>query len=1192
MTGAGISGGTIDLVTGDMLFIVETPESLVNAAAGAPAGWANSIATTTGNIYAFRAENAGDYSSGFFRLVMNDPAVNESRGITLVESDTYIGDTWVNAGDFLYAQTGNIQKNQIFWYDTSANASFLLIDGADIGISGSGGSSRVIRGIELIETSTIVSGVPLNSGNILLTADDENEQVGNNNLSVKQQDVFILNITATTLGSGTTLATASMLFDGDDVSFEDTNEHLDALTLFVRGSGTNQAPVLGTSDAAASYIENNPHVIVDGSITLSDADSTDFNGGILSVSLSAGGATGDRLSIFNQGGGAGQIGVSGDDVTFGGVIIGSFSGGLNSADPLVINLNANANVAATQTLLRNITFGNVSDNPSMLARTVSYVLNDGDGGTSNVISQTVNVTAVADAPVAVNDYSGLDFDGIDDYVAIADSASLTMTSTMTMEAWIKADASANVNRMMINKEGEYEVALFSDGTLNWAFANTDPGWTWHNTGYVVADGEWTHIAVAYDNGVVSTYVNGTLVDLYNGSGPIGDAHATFDELRIGGRSNIPADKYFDGQIDEVRIWNTARTQGQIVAAMDQVLGGAEAGLAGYWNFNEGSGSNVADLTGNGNTGTLTDGGAGTAGPQWTGYSTDQNAQINIAVANGVLANDLDGDGDALIVTQVNGNVTYVGSEITLPVSGAKLTLQSTGDFVYDPNGAFDYLDAGQIDTDSFTYQVEDGNGGTDTATVTIRITGTADAPVTSNVSTSGDEDATSISITLTGSDVDGDVDYFQLNSLPANGTLYTDATLLTVAAISTDYAATAEALTFYFVPDLNWYGIASFQFVAKDNSGLLDATPATATITVNAVNDDVLVSGAVSGGAVIEDGTAQALGTVDFTDVDLTDDHLVSEVLKSTNYGTSMGSFSVVETTDTTGTGTGGVVSWTYDIDNAAAQQLAMGQVVTEVYTITIDDQNGDTVSQDITITITGTNDAPVISGGPDTDNLTETNAALISSGMLTVGDVDTTDQVTAAVDSLAISGTSNRADAAAPSDAALLAMFSVAPTAILDGIENSDTLSWTFNSGSEEFNYLAVGETLILEYTVKASDDDGTPLNDTETVTITITGSNDAPTATNLNTADAYTEDTLLDLTDIVTGDLDTDTVTVTLTLSDVAAGELSIGTSGLVTSTFAGGVWTASGAIADVNTLLVGVTIYTGTELQQQFHHHHQCR
>ena len=68
--------------------------------------------------------------------------------------------------------------------------------------------------------------------------------------------------------------------------------------------------------------------------------------------------------------------------------------------------------------------------------------------------------------------------------------------------------------------------------------------------------------------------------------------------------------------------------------------------------------------------------------------------------------------------------------------------------------------------------------------------------------------------------------------------------------------------------------------------------------------------------------------------------------------------------------------------------------------------------------------------------------------------------------------------------------MLSVSPTTILDGTENSATLNWDFNSGTEAFDYLATGETLILTYTVKAVDDDGTPLSDTETVTITITGS------------------------------------------------------------------------------------------------------
>src|SRR5262249_2204452 len=86
----------------------------------------------------------------------------------------------------------------------------------------------------------------------------------------------------------------------------------------------------------------------------------------------------------------------------------------------------------------------------------------------------------------------------------------------------------------------------------------------------------------------------------------------------------------------------------------------------------------------------------------------------------------------------------------------------------------------------------------------------------------------------------------------------------------------------------------------------------------------------------------------------------------------------------------------------------------------------------------------------------------------------------------------------------------------------------------------------------------------------------NDAPTATNLNAAETYTEDTPLDLIDIVVSDVDSTTVTAMLTLSNVAAGSLTTGTSGAVTSTYNAntGVWTATGAITDVNSLLAGVT------------------
>jgi hypothetical protein len=106
-----------------------------------------------------------------------------------------------------------------------------------------------------------------------------------------------------------------------------------------------------------------------------------------------------------------------------------------------------------------------------------------------------------------------------------------------------------------------------------------------------------------------------------------------------------------------------------------------------------------------------------------------------------------------------------------------------------------------------------------------------------------------------------------------------------------------------------------------------------------------------------------------------------------------------------------------------------------------------------------------------------------------------------------------------------------------------------------------------------------------TDTAALTVTAVDDPPSATNLSAAESYTEDTTLDLVDIVASDIDSANVTATLTLSDLAAGSLSTGTSGAVTSTFSAGVWTASGALGDVNSLLAGVTFVPAAEFTSSF-------
>ncbi len=106
-----------------------------------------------------------------------------------------------------------------------------------------------------------------------------------------------------------------------------------------------------------------------------------------------------------------------------------------------------------------------------------------------------------------------------------------------------------------------------------------------------------------------------------------------------------------------------------------------------------------------------------------------------------------------------------------------MTVNAAGDFTYDPNGGFEYLDSGQRAADTFTYQIDDGNGGTETATVTVTVIGVNDAPtVGTNTGTTVLEGSTANVITsaMLGEgdlDDDGGELTYTVTSLPTNGTL-------------------------------------------------------------------------------------------------------------------------------------------------------------------------------------------------------------------------------------------------------------------------------------------------------------------------------------------------------------------------------------------------------------------------------------
>ena len=246
-------------------------------------------------------------------------------------------------------------------------------------------------------------------------------------------------------------------------------------------------------------------------------------------------------------------------------------------------------------------------------------------------------------------------------------------------------------------------------------------------------------------------------------------------------------------------------------------------------------------------------------------------------------------------------------------------------------------------------------------------------------------------------------------------------------------------------------------------------------------------------------------------------------------------------------------------------------------------------------MTGTAVNDAPVVdlnagaAGNNVTTAFTEQTPVLIAPvGTLT--DVDSanlsslTVTLTARPDGNAVESLSLNAAATAAASGAGLTVTYTAGTGVLS-ITGSATKA-VYQSVLQGILYNDTSDTpTTSNRTINVVTNDGTTASVTRTVTLTVAAVNDAPTATNLSAAETYTEDTVFNLINIVASDVDSANVTATLTLSDVAAGSLSTGTSGAVTSTFVGGVWTASGAIANVNTLLAGVTFTPALDYNSNF-------
>jgi hypothetical protein len=104
--------------------------------------------------------------------------------------------------------------------------------------------------------------------------------------------------------------------------------------------------------------------------------------------------------------------------------------------------------------------------------------------------------------------------------------------------------------------------------------------------------QWIHFAMTWDGTAVRAFVNGVERATKTATGAQTTLMTGRTPLVVGGYP--PA--YFNGQFDELRIWNVARSAAEITSTMHQTLAGTETGLTGYWKFDETSGTTAADAT--------------------------------------------------------------------------------------------------------------------------------------------------------------------------------------------------------------------------------------------------------------------------------------------------------------------------------------------------------------------------------------------------------------------------------------------------------------------------------------------------------------------------------------------------------------------------------------------------------------------
>jgi VCBS repeat-containing protein len=449
---------------------------------------------------------------------------------------------------------------------------------------------------------------------------------------------------------------------------------------------------------------------------------------------------------------------------------------------------------------------------------------------------------------------------------------------------------------------------------------------------------------------------------------------------------------------------------------------------------------------------------------------------------------------------------------------------------------FDFLSKNQVLTLTYDIKVSDNHGGTAIQTVKVTVTGTDDKPVFNMTTVATVTEQPNHTLSLTSDTVHIALNFTD-DDLTNTGHTATVLSASATGNTSGIILGNAELMSFFDVDNVvktsgSSAGVINTTFSAVDLAFDYLAAGEHLNITyvvqlddhaggVSTQNVQVTVVGTndapfyicgpesahlIEGQNVDSSGNLHATGDLLFTDIDLSDTHTVSTTVTASRSGGGaiplttaqmLAAFSTALTPDSTGHLIGDV-DWHFALNNNAASFLAAGETLTLTYHLAVTDPSLASDSQDVTITILGTNHPVVITSGAESASVSEladtTGSAAIDTtttvpaGTLAFTDADTGDTHTVTTTLVSTSGGTVPAATQADLAAALT-------TTLHDSTgTGTGSVDWNFNIADHDLDYLAAGETLTVNYSVKVSD---ASTNSSQTVSVVITGANDAPTIT-----------------------------------------------------------------------------------------------